>query len=254
MPFLPLASLILTLLQVTACDQTNSKRSRIAKVGVTADENSDPAKANKKKITKDESTTTTASAVTFCDEKLSLAELKLDPQDENLNMDGVATSLCQLMKSSGKKVFLFQLVSTSCLDCATKVLRTESYISISSYLPHIEYVLLFTDKAPSEGEVTNFTINPLTVPAYDSKGVFGEEFPEKAQSNGSEFLIISTNGDIETHSGEKYLDAIGKAETLAKKVDQNLAATIPDLLKPTKIDWDGSTIKNNKRFSLSAME
>lgn len=251
MRFLPLATLFFAGLLMTACEQNASKRRNVDKVDVKADPNP-TTKIPKPKATKDEATKT--AAATFCDGGLELTALKLDPLEKNLDVSGTAQSLCQLIKASTKKVFLFQLVSTDCADCATKTLRTENYFSLSSYVPHIEYLLLFTDKSPSEGEVTNFTLNKSIVPVFDTKGVFGSEISQKNRSDGSEFLIIGVQGEVLTHSGEKYLEAIGKAEALAKKIDQNLAETLPDPLKASTVGWDGSTIKNNKRFSLTATE
>jgi len=251
MQFLPLATILFAGLLMSACEQNGTKRSKVDKIGVKADPDT-TTKAPKTKATKDETTKTVAA--TFCDDSLELTALKLDPLEKNLSVGGKAKSLCELIKASSKKVFLFQLVSTACTDCATKVLRAENYFGLSSYVPHIEYILLFTDKSPTEGDVTNLTLSQSIIPAFDSKSVFGSEFSQKAQSDGTEFLMIGIQGEVQTHSGEKYLEAIGKAETLAKKIDQNIAETTPDLLKASKVEWDGSTIKNNKRFSLTATE
>jgi hypothetical protein len=247
--WLPLTFLLASL-QLQGCAQEAGKSRKGGQTPVGVEKT--PAEKVKKKPIKDEDTSTADGQL--CKDTLSLANLQLSPEEKNLKVDGVSTSLCTLLKDSGKKVLMFQVVEKDCTDCAEKILRTKNYFALSTLNSNIGHVLLFQGTQPSSSDIKNLSGSDTASAAFDFKKAFINEFSDKPASDGTAFILISSSGEVQTHTGTKYLDAISKAEALAKKLSVPLTEKTPDVLKASKLEWNGKDVSKNKRFSLVATE
>lgn len=234
--------------------ESNTTRKSSRNTTATEDEEK-PAKTSPKKdksvpIEKEEG----SGDISFCGRGTSPDALKADPADKVLRIEGSSKSLCDLFKDTGRKVLLFQLISSGCSGCADKVYRTSNFLTLSRVAGAIRHVALFSESSqPSGSDVSELSVGSESV-ANDSKAVLADSFSKNPAQDGTAFLLISSKGTLETFSDEQYLDAIKKAEDMARNVDTSLSESTPDALKASSAAWDGSSTRGNKRFALIATE
>jgi hypothetical protein len=220
-----------------------------------ANDDEKPAKTSTKK---DKTTTVKkeeeSSDISFCGRGTSPGALKADPADTLLKIEGSPKSLCDLLKDNSNKVLLFQLVSSGCSGCADKVYRTSNFLTLSRVAGSIRHFALFSESSqPANSDLDALSVGTESI-ANDSKAVLAGSFSKSPEQDGTAFLLISSQGTLETFSDEQYLEAIKKAEDMARNADSSLSESNPDALKASSATWDGSSTRGNKRFALIATE
>src|SRR5690606_15493711 len=103
-------------------------------------------------------------------------------------------------------------------------------LALSRIQGAISHLALFSGSAPAGSDTEDLALDGGSV-AHDAKELLAGSFTSSPAGDGTSFLLISRKGTLETFTGERYLEAIKKAEDLARSAEPDITEQTPDALK-----------------------
>lgn len=140
-----------------------------------------------------------------------------------------AATLQDVVKATGKKVAIFQLVGVTCISCQEESREIERRVAKGSYSDDIAHVLLFTDRAADEYSEKQFndfvkahSNNALRAHDVDGKLwlAIQPETADGAPGRSPIFAMDSEGNGAFINLEGRMMDIVAAAERLAKNANK----------------------------------